>query len=123
MLVNSEAEKSMLLRATARRHPSRLSSPAVSSISAPALATRMRPSASVSRMGSVTALMIENSQLRSRLCRRSSVWARRYQSEARRTPSSSATQSTSSETGPSARPVSSSRPGPISSLELPSGTA
>ena len=40
----SEAEKSRLLSATARRRPSLLSSPTVSSRSAEALATRMRPS-------------------------------------------------------------------------------
>jgi len=51
-------EKSMLLSAMARRRPSLSSSPAESNASARALATVMRPSVSVRRIGSDTALMM-----------------------------------------------------------------
>jgi len=54
----SADEKSMLLRATARRRPSLSSSPDDSRTSARALATMMRPSVSVRRTGSDTALMM-----------------------------------------------------------------
>ena len=54
----SADENSMLLRAMARRRPSLSSSPADSRASARALATVMRPSVSVSKIGSVTALMM-----------------------------------------------------------------
>ena len=54
----SADENSMLLSATARRRPSLSSSVAASSFSARALATVIRPSVSVNKIGSVTALMM-----------------------------------------------------------------
>ena len=57
-LVDSAAEKSMLLSATARRQPSLASSGAANSFSAWVFAIISLPSVSVSRIGSVTALMM-----------------------------------------------------------------
>ena len=63
---DSAAEKSMLFNSTARRRPSLSSSLAANSFSARELATIRRPSVSVSRIGSVTALMIVKKSARSR---------------------------------------------------------
>ena len=67
----SAAENSMLFSATARRRPSLWSSSVASSASARALAMMIRPSLSVSKIGSVTALMMLDSRPRSRCSRRS----------------------------------------------------
>jgi hypothetical protein len=56
--VDSAAENSMLFNATARRQPSLASSGAANSFSACEFAMISFPSVSVSRMGSVTALMM-----------------------------------------------------------------
>ena len=56
----------MLFNSTARRRPSLSSSVAANSFSARALATISRPSVSVSRIGSVTELMIVKNSARSR---------------------------------------------------------
>ena len=57
-LVDSAAENSMLFRPTARRQPSLASSGAANSFSACVFAMISLPSVSVSRIGSVTALMM-----------------------------------------------------------------
>ena len=57
-VVDSAAEKSMLFSPTARRHPSLASSGAEKSFSARVFAMSSRPSVSVRRIGSVTALMM-----------------------------------------------------------------
>ena len=57
-LVESAAENSMLFSAAARRQPSLASSGAANSFSAWLLAMISLPSVSVSRIGSVTALMM-----------------------------------------------------------------
>ncbi len=63
---DSAAENSMLFNSTARRRPSLSSSLAANSFSARELATIRRPSVSVSRIGSVTELMIVKKSARSR---------------------------------------------------------
>jgi hypothetical protein len=57
-LLDSADDSSMLFMRTAPRRPSLSSSDAVNSVSARAFAISSRPSASVSRIGSVTALMM-----------------------------------------------------------------
>ena len=68
---DSAAENSMLFSSTARRRPSLSSSLAANSFSARALATISRPSVSVSRIGSVTELMMVKNSARSRRSLRS----------------------------------------------------
>jgi hypothetical protein len=57
-LLDSADDSSMLFMRTALRRPSLSSSVAVNSVSARVLAMRRRPSVSVSRIGSLTALMM-----------------------------------------------------------------